>query len=376
MSGKLAPLPSICEKYKVSNAFDWYNSARPAILKLLAENEYGFIPPCPASMKIELWRERHGLVDGAAYRREFRVTLANNGRRHKFDVLVYSPEKPGNKPLTAIASLNFKGNAGVALEDDVLPLDAVHNAQPGRWPIKQLVKDNIMLVTAARNDFYYDDPTPKSRRNSIFRLFGEVDGGDRHYTALSAWAFGFRTLCDLILTLPEVDPKRIWLHGHSRLGKTALWAAANDPRVAGVVSNDSGCGGAAISRDKEGETLKAIIDKFPHWFVPEFDKYKDNEKALPWDQHFLVALSAPRPVLVASASEDQWAHPFNEFRAAVAAGEVYKLFGIHGIEEGTPFPKPEAPILRRGVGYYLRTGKHGVVPYDWKQVADFIRLNG
>ena len=375
MGKKLLPLPSILASVGVKTAYDWCSFGRRKILKLLADNEYGYIPPYPSAMKIELYRERRNLVDGTARRREFRVTLSNNGKRHKFDVLVYSPEKLDGKPLTAIASLNFKGNAGVALEPDVLPLEAQHNAQPGRWPVKQLMEAGIMLVTAARNDFYYDDPAPKSRRNSVFRLFGKVDGSDRHCTALSAWAFGFRTLCDLLLTLPEVDPERIWLHGHSRLGKTALWAAANDPRAAGVVSNCSGCGGAAISRNKEGETLAKIIHRFPYWFVPEFDKCIDRENAMPWDQHFLVSLSAPRPVLVASASLDQWAYPPNEFRAAAAAGEVYRLFGVPGIEEGTPFPPPDTPILRRGVGYYLRTGKHGVLPYDWQQVADFIKLN-
>ena len=372
---KFSPLPSICLKYKVATAFDWFNTARPKIIKMLAENEYGFIPPRPAAMTVELLRERHGLVDGTARRREFRLTLANAGKKHTIDVLVYSPEDTGKPLLAAVAALNFQGNAGAAEEDDVPPLDAPHHTQPGRWPIKQLMKAGFLLATAARNDFYFDDNAPESRRNSIFRLFGEVDGNDRHYTALSAWAFGYRTLCDFLLTLPEVDPGKVWFHGHSRLGKTALWAAANDPRAAGVVSNCSGCGGAAISRDKEGETLRKIITRFPFWFVPEFDRYMDHEKALPWDQHFLVSLCAPRPVLVASASEDLWADPENEFRAAVAAGEVYRLFGIPGIEERTAFPPVNTPILRRGVGYYVRSGIHDVTPYDWRQVAKFIRLN-
>ena len=375
MSGKLSKLPSICRKFKVETAFDWYNSARPRILELLARNEYGYLPPRPETMQIELVRERHGLVDGAARRREFRITLGNAGLTHRFDVLVYSPEKQEKPLLAAVAALNFQGNAGAAEEDDVLPLDAPHHTQPGRWPIKQLMRSDLLLATAAHNDFYFDDVGAEHREKSVFRLFGEVDGNDRHLTALSAWAFGYRTLCDFLLTLPEVDPKRIWFHGHSRLGKTALWAAANDPRAAGVVSNCSGCGGAAISRDKEGETLAKIINRFPYWFVPEFDKYIDRENRLPWDQHFLVSLSAPRPVLVASASLDQWAYPPNEFRAAVAAGEVYRLFGVPGIEEGTPFPPPDTPILRRGVGYYMRTGKHDVTPYDWKQVVNFIKLN-
>ena len=375
MSAKAIKLPSICAYGKAGNAFDWYNTARPRILAMLAGNEYGFIPPRPEAMKIELWRERHGLAEGTAYRREYHVTLENAGRQHTFDVLVYSPEKREKPLLAAVAALNFQGNAGAAEEDDVLPLDAPHHTQPGRWPIKQLMEEGFLLATAARNDFYYDDVTPEARSNSIFRLFGDVDGNDRHYTALSAWAFGYRALCDFLLTLPDVDPKRIWFHGHSRLGKTALWAAANDPRAAGVVSNCSGCGGAAISREKAGETLEKIIRRFPYWFVPELDKYINNEAALPWDQHFLVALSAPRPVLVASASEDQWADPENEFLAAKAAGEVYKLFGVEGLGDGAEFPAADSPILRKGVGYYMRTGKHDVTPYDWAQVSAFIRLN-
>ena len=146
MGKKLLPLPSILASVGVKTAYDWCSFGRQKILKLLADNEYGYIPPYPASMKIELFRERRDLVDGTARRREFRVTLSNNGKRHKFDVLVYSPEKLDSKPLTAIASLNFKGNAGVALEPDVLPLEAEHNAQPGRWPIKQLMEAGIMLV--------------------------------------------------------------------------------------------------------------------------------------------------------------------------------------------------------------------------------------
>lgn len=366
------PLPSILEYAGVDNAFDWFNFGRPRILEMFADNEYGHLPPRPETVRFELLNEVRGLADGTARRRVFRAVLVNGGREFSFEILVYSPE---TTPIFAsVAALNFCSNAGV-MESDGSPFEEPRKSKPGRWPIRQLMEAGLVVATAARNDIYYDDETAESRRNSVFRIFGEVDGDDRHLTAISAWAFGYRTLCDLLLTLPEVDPKRIWFHGHSRLGKTALWAAANDPRAAGVVSNDSGCCGAAISRDKEGETVKAIVTRFPHWFVPEFDKYMDNEAALPWDQHFLVSLSAPRPVLVASASEDKWAGPVNEFRSAVAAGEVYRLFGVPGLDADAGFPAPEQPILRRGVGYYLRTGIHGVFPYDWERTVDFIKLN-
>ena len=372
---KTTPLPSILDHFEVSTAFDWYNIARPRILKMLAENEYGYVPPRPEAMKAELLREVRKLAGGTARRREYGITLCNAGKEFYFEILVYSPEDAAKPILASVAALNFCSNAGV-MEEDGTPFDEnARKGKPGRWPIKQLMEAGFIVATAARNDIYFDDTTPESRKNSIFKLFGDIDGSDRHFTAVSAWAFGYRTICNFLLTLPEVDPKRIWFHGHSRLGKTALWAAANDPRAAGVVSNDSGCCGAAISRDKEGETVQKIVTRFPHWFVPEFDRYMGNEAAMPWDQHYLVSLSAPRPVLVASASEDQWAYPPNEFRAAVASGEVYRLFGVPGIEEGTAFPPPDTPILRKGVGYYMRTGIHGVFPYDWEQVAAFIRLN-
>ena len=368
------PLPSPLDYFGVDNAFDWYNIARPRILQMLAENEYGFIPPRAEFMRVELLRERRGLVGGSARRREFRITLGNAGKEFSFAVLVYSPEHFAGRPV-AVAALNFQGNAGAAEEDDVFPVEAPHHTQPGRWPIKQLMESGILLATAARNDFYFDSVDPESRENSIYRIFGECDGRDRRLTAISAWAFGYRTLCDFLLTLPEVDPLRLWIHGHSRLGKTALWVAANDPRISGVVSNDSGCCGAAISRDKGGETLKKILDRFPYWFVRELERYIDNESALPWDQHWLVALSAPRPVLVASAIDDKWADPENEFRSAVAAGEVYRLFGVPGLEVAAEFPAADTPMLRRGVGYYVRSGGHDVTPYDWAQTSDFIRLN-
>lgn len=370
----LMPLPSILGTCRVDTAFDWYNTARPRILEMLAECEYGHIPPRPESVKFELLREKRGLAEGTARRREFLVTLGNAGKEHSFEILVYSPEDASKPILAAVAALNFCGNAGV-MEEDGSPFEEPRKGKPGRWPVKQLMESGFIVATAARHDIYLDDTTPEARRNSVHRLFGDVDGDDRHFTAISAWAFGYRTLCDLLLTLPEVDPKRIWFHGHSRLGKTALWAAANDPRAAGVVSNDSGCCGAAISRDKEGETLKAIITRFPHWFVPELDKYMDNEAEMPWDQHFLVSLSAPRPVLVASAIDDKWAGPVNEFRSARAAGEVYRLFGVPGLDPDAEFPPVEQPMLRRGVGYYVRSGGHAVTPYDWAQVAEFIRLN-
>jgi hypothetical protein len=174
---------------------------------------------------------------------------------------------------------------------------------------------------------------------------------------------------DYLVTDNSVDSRKVVVHGHSRLGKTALWAGAQDERFAAVISNNSGEGGAALARRNFGETTRRINTSFPHWFCGNYKKYNDNESALPVDAHMLLALSAPRPVYVASAQEDLWADPKGEFLALKNAEPVYNLFGIKGI------PSDKMPPVNRSAGtslrYHLRTGVHDITEFDWAQYLDF-----
>ena len=168
----------------------------------------------------------------------------------------------------------------------------------------------------------------------------------------------------------HVDEERVVVFGHSRLGKTSLWAGVSDPRFAMVISNNSGCGGAALSKRAFGETIKAINDRFPHWFVSDFKKYNGRESDLTFDQHMLMSLVAPRPLYVASATQDTWADPTGEFLSVAYAGKVYDLYGYEFIKPNERVDV-DKPVWKGRTAYHLREGTHDITRYDWVQYISF-----
>ena len=314
--------------------------------------------------------------DGLATRTQFRVRVTNRTGSCAFDLLLFLPLSP--RPVPVFLGLNFNGNQGVESDPAIaipgswrwdiareLANDG-RGSEASRYPVDLIAQSGFGVATVYAGDFAPDDPAHVGE--GILRLLPEpaspqeanVRGG-----AIAAWAWGLSRALDALLTLPEVDASRVAVIGHSRMGKTALWAGALDERFALVVSNNSGCGGAALSRRRFGERLVHINNNNPHWFARAFRQYNEREQDLPVDQHQLMASIAPRALYVASANEDQWADPRGEYLALAAAAPAW--------DEKLPAEMPplDQPVFGRGIGYHVRAGKHDLTAYDWQQFLAF-----
>ena len=367
------------EGEQVADAFEWANFQRGHVLNLFEKQMYGQVPPRPDTLRFEILNSRLDALGGLAVRKEVRIhSEMRNGRKHFFDMLMYAPAN-ATSPVPAFVGLNFKGNHTTTDEEDVRIPTRLHSqedpAAPGLqkscWQFEEIIRRGCAVCTACYCDIYMD--RRNSEGDSIYSLFGGPGGygsADAPGGAISAWAWGLSRICDYLETETAIDKSRIAVHGHSRLGKTALWAGAVDQRFAMLFSINSGCGGAALSRRIFGETIGCFpAHNVGYWYTSKFFEYVGRENQMPFDQHMLIALAAPRPVYIASANEDLWADPKGEFLSAVHAAPVYRLFGNDGL--GTASMPPPDTSIGNAIGYHIRTGKHDVTEFDWHCFLSF-----
>lgn len=374
----------------VKTDYAWWKQRRPEILSLFEKNVYGKTPSKKFPLSFKVLSVDQKALNGKATKKEVVVYFTANKKGPSMTLLIYLPNRP--KPSPVFLSMNFNGNHTITSDNSIaitqswVPNSKANNitdnkANPGNrgidsasWPLKQIIARGYGIVT-----FYYGDIAPDNKeclQSQIFSLFRPSSGVNRkpdEWGGLGIWAWGLSRAMDYICTDKEIDSKKVIVLGHSRLGKAAVWAGAQDRRFAIVVSNNSGCGGAALSMRAVGETVKIINTNFPYWFCENFRKYNDNETALPVDQHELIALIAPRPVYIASAEDDKWSDPKGEFLSGVYASPVYKLLHTGGVSV-TAMPPVNHPVMN-AIAYHIRTGGHAITLYDWERYMDFADMN-
>lgn len=386
------PDPLTCnDGSKVTDAKTWREKRRPELMELFRSQMHGRSPGKPAELKFEVTSSDAKALNGLATRKEVTISISSEKDAPQIRLLLYVPNGAA-KPAPAFLGANFDGNHSIGDDPGVTVLDQwtwdnktktdalqkPKERKPGAgtgWQVETILKRGFALATVSRMEIEPDYALGYKHgiRGYYLKKSGKAELAPDDWGAVAAWAWGLSRALDYLETDAGVDAKRVVVVGHSRLGKAALWAGAEDERFAAVISNDSGEGGAAISRRWFGETTAVINQSFPHWFCANYKQYGGNEAKLPFDAHELVALAAPRPVYIASAEDDKWADPRGEFLAAKNAEPVYKLFGKEGLGVD------EMPAVNQPVGkvvcYHMRTGKHDVLEYDWEQYLKFAERN-
>ena len=370
----------------VRTAREWMERRRAEILKVFETNVYGRSPQPPKRIRYRIFDEDRRALGGKAIRRQVSIDFSSGPDAHKEDLLLYLPAG-ARQPVPVILSLNFGGNQSVTKDPGVkLPTlwDRKTHAhfeasEQSRGSDTGLDVEKTLAHGYGFATIYYQDIEPDFKggyEHGIRPLFlkrGQNVPAPDEWGAIGAWAFGLSRALDYLEKDKGVDAKRVAVMGHSRLGKTALWAGASDTRFAMVLSSCSGEGGASLARRDYGETVRNLVDVFPYWFCANLQKYADHVDQLPVDAHELIALNSPRPVYVTAAEDDKWADPRGEFLACVAAGPVYRLLGAQDL--GTDqMPTLNQPI-QHTLAFHYRTGQHAVTAFDWEQFLAFADMH-
>lgn len=364
----------------VKDAKTWQRDRRPEIVKLYERNQFGRAPGRPSKMTFDVFDKGTPVFDGKAIRKQVTVLFMGEKDGPKMDLAIYVPAN-ASKPVPVLLNIGFSANSST-VDDPGLKPGEIWSREKKRVPVpagRPFGRINVPRIIEAGFGFatvYYGDIDPdfdggmEFGVRKAFLQLGQDKPANDEWGTIAAWGWGLSRAIDYMETDKAIDAKRVAIMGVSRLGKTVMWAGARDERVALVVASCSGEGGAALSRRNYGETIKHLAVRYGYQFTPNYANWGDRVKDFPVDAHMLVALIAPRPVLLQTGNTDRWSDPKGEFLAAVAAEPVYHLFGKKGLET-TTFPEAGKPILN-DIGYYMHDGGHGMIPSDWDIILQFM----
>lgn len=363
-----------------TDAKTWMSKRRPEVVKLFEENEYGRAPGRPKDMSFEVFDKGTPAFDGKAVRKQITIYFSKDKSGPQMDLLLYLPAKAA-KPAPVLLNISFSGNSN-AVDDAGVKVGEVwgpdHKKMPankgrafGKLPVTKFIDAGYGVAT-----FYYGDVEPDflgGEPLGVRSIYPKPGPGD--WGAISAWAWGMSRAMDYLETDKGVDSKRVAITGVSRLGKTVMWAGAHDTRFAVTIASCSGEGGAALSRRNYGETIAHLTapTRYPYQFAINYAKFAEHPDQMPVDANLLVALMAPRPLLLQTGSTDKWSDPRGEFLAAVAAEPVYQFFGKQGL--GTDQMPAAGEAILHDIGYEMHNGGHGMVPSDWDVYLRFLNMH-
>ena len=383
---------------KVASAQQWMEQRRPELKAIFEHYMYGALPQKPAKLDFKSTVVDKNFLGGKATLKTITISIPGSDAP-KIDLLLVTPNA-AKKPAPVFLALNFCGNHAIH-PGPRIPLaqswlgnckgctnnhatQAARGTQAADWPLEQIIDRGYALASFANADV---DSDRGDVSDGVYawlakeRTGSATNSATRDRGCIAGWAWGFHRCVDYLVTDRDLDAARICAVGHSRNGKTALLAAAFDERIALAIPHQAGCGGTAPNRVSAklaaplangrptAETMAVINKNFPHWFNAEYKKFNDAPEKLPFDQHELVALMAPRPVLLSNASGDKWANPGQQFEVLKAAEPVYKLLHAGGCD-ATEMP-PEGKLVNSKLGYYIRPGNHAMTSGDWMVFLDF-----
>jgi hypothetical protein len=367
----------------VTTRKQWRNERRPELISLFQHYMYGVPPASPGNLSYTIDHIDSLKLGGKATLKLVTLRFGRPGTP-PVSLMLMAPNK-SKGPSPVYIGLNFTGNHTTA-DFPEIPLteawvnnrwldgDRASDEQRGirssAWPYEMMIDRGYAVATIYAGEISpdYDGGFTEGVHRAYFSE-GQTRPAPHEWGVIAAWAWGIQRAVDYLVQDNDVDSDGIIAIGHSRLGKAAMLAGALDERIAVIIPSQAGCGGTSPNRFNVGESVERINNSFPHWFNDNFKEFGTRTEQLPFDQHCLIALAAPRPVLLTNATEDQWADPVGQFNMLVAATPVYELHDVQGIET-TVFPE-ENNLISSRLGYFIRPGKHSMSETEWKVWMDF-----